>query len=121
MDEYNQREYSRASHFGFEVLVCKDKANWHEARVSDLSSGGLKLHTHKDYEQGETLWFDLIIHGFMSEFTVVVQGSIQRKTKEKKDFVYGIKFLNLSQDIKIRIDENVHNDRPIGKTRYEND
>lgn len=121
MDEYDKRSYSRASHIDCDVKVSQDKAKWRDANVSDLSSGGLKLKTHVEYEEGSVLWFDLCLNGFMSEFEVMVKGIVRHKSRGQTRFHYGIQFVELSPDIKIRIDENVHLDRPVEGGLYNND
>lgn len=121
MQEYNKRDYSRASHFGCDVRVSTDKMRWQNADVTDISSGGLKLMTETEYAAGTELWFDLRINGFMSEFTVQVKGIVRHQAPYRGKYQYGIQFVGLSPDLKIRIDENVHNDRPVGRGVYSND
>ncbi len=118
MDGYNQRAYSRGQHFAYDGTVSVDGETWEKADISDLSSGGLKLVTKANHTQGDELWFDLVIYGFMSEFQVKVPGKICRKTDVAGKYQYGIEFIGLSQDTKIRIDANVHNDRPVEKKEY---
>ena len=121
MDGYNQRAYSRGNHFEYDGAVSVDSEVWEKADISDLSSGGLKLITTADHKQGDVLWFDLVIYGFMSEFGIKVPGKVCRRAELSGKYQYGIEFMDLSQDIKIRIDANVHNDRPVEKKEYMKD
>lgn len=116
--EFNRRSYSRGSHFNCTVHVSLDGIKWHHARASDLSSGGLKLASTVDYEAGQTLWFDLVIESFLSEFKCKTKGIVRRKQVFPNDNMYGIQFMDISDDIRIRIDENVRADRPISGNPY---
>lgn len=113
-----RRVYQRGSHFNIDARVSDDGQNWKEAHISDLSSGGLQLHTDSLLQKGDMLWFDLVIHGFFSEFEIKVKGIIRREIKGDSQHLYGVSFMDLSPDQKIRIDENVLNDRPVGGAPY---
>jgi Tfp pilus assembly protein PilZ len=118
-EQKTQRVYARGDHFSTEVKVSRDGFQWKKAMAGELSSGGLSLFTKNEYQVGDELWFDLKVSGFMSEFEVKTQGCIRRKNRtEEGAFEYGVSFIGLSQELKIRIDENVHNDRPISGGSY---
>lgn len=120
--EYDRRTYKRGTHFSCGARISDDGGtHWQCAEIYDLSSGGLKLKSHNDYETGDMLLFALTIQGFLSEFDLQVQGIIRRKDKVLAHFLYGIAFMDLSMDVKIRIDENVRNDRPVERGYYEAD
>lgn len=116
--EFNRRSYSRGSHFNCTVRISPNGIKWHHARASDLSSGGLKLASRVDYEAGQTLWFDLVIEGFLTEFKCKTKGIVRRKQVLPNDNMYGIEFIGLSDDVRIRIDESVHADRPVMGDSY---
>lgn len=119
--QYNRRKYQRGTHFNLTVGVSLDNLKWYKARASDLSSGGLSLLSEHDYSIGDTMWFDLRIEGFLSEFEVKTKGTVRRKEHFANENVYGIEFIGLPPDIKIRIDESVRADRPVEHGSYEID
>lgn len=119
--DYNRRNYQRGSHFVCSAIVRSEGRGWHAAEIFDLSSGGLMLKSAEEFSSGDQLWFDLTIQGFLSEFSVMVKGIVRRKNTYTNEYVYGIEFLNLDQDTKIRIDENVMRDRPVGRDTYQSD
>lgn len=104
---YDQRAYSRGSHFDGQALVSADGDNWQPADVSDVSSGGLRFTSTAEYAQGDTLWFDLILQSFLTQFEVKTLGEVRRKTAGDGVFDYGIAFRGLSPEKKIQIDENI--------------
>lgn len=121
MAMYDQRAYSRGGHFDGQVLVSTDGDTWAPADVSDISSGGLKLHSNAEYGEGEALWFDICLQSFLSEFEIKTMGVVCRKAPAGGAFQYGIAFKGLSRDKQIQIDENVRNDRPVTGKGYEAD
>jgi hypothetical protein len=121
MAMYDQRAYARGSHFNGSVQVSADGETWQPAEVSDVSSGGLKFRSVTDYPEGATLWFDLVLEGFLSRFEVKTEGRIRRKAVHGSVFRYGIAFRDLSPATKIQIDENIRGDRPITGDGYEAD
>ncbi len=121
MQQYNRRNYQRGKHLHCNVEVSSDNKIWYKANTTDVSSGGLSLQTTQVYEVGDSLQFSLEVESFLSQFTVKTEGKVRRKEIFAKEYIYGIEFINLHQDIKIRIDESVLADRPIGRETYEND
>ncbi|GHU80170.1 hypothetical protein FACS1894191_4770 [Clostridia bacterium] len=122
MQDYNRRNYNRGTHFSCTAKISADEKRWASAKVDDLSSGGLSLESKKDYNVGDSLWLDLHIEAFMiSPFDAKVRGIIRRKQAFPDHMVYGIQFLDLRQELKIRIDESVRADRPVSGGAYEDD
>lgn len=109
-----RRLYQRGSHFYTLAKISNDKKTWKEIGIADLSSGGLQLYTDDLYKIGDLVWFHLLVQGFFSEFEFDVQGAIKREKLHDGHHIYGVSFVGLSEDLKIVIDENVRNDRPIG-------
>ena len=117
-----KRAYARANHFNLTARVSKDKFIWKKAAATELSSGGLELRTKIEYAVGDVLWLDLTVQGFLSEFSFKAEATIRRtKGFIGGEHIYGVSFNNLTDDVRIRIDENVRNDRPAGGDAYEND
>lgn len=121
MDLNNKRAYIRSNDLDDEIKVSVDGNKWKIATVTDISSGGLKLVDAAEYNTGDTLWFDITIRSVLSEFEIMVRGVVRRKALQAGNYVYGIAFVGLSQDKKIRIDESIRNDRPVGGERYHAD
>lgn len=121
MDTYNQRAYSRGQHLNCDARVSRDGTSWVPADIHNVSSGGLKLDSPTEYQKGEVLWFDLVFHGFLSDFEVKAQGEIRHVSQYGASYHYGVAFIGLSPDTKIRIDENVKLDRPVSGGSYHAD
>lgn len=113
MQSNERRQYLRSSHFHCIAKLKTELNGWKDVHVYDISSGGMKLRTTDEHGIGDVFWFDLNIQGFMSEFTVMVQGVVRHKDTSAAYYLYGIEFLGLSQELQVRIDENVRSDRPI--------
>ena len=103
-----RRTYQRSEEFQFEARVSRDNAQWVDITVHDLSSEGLKFETDEQFEVGNAVWFDMKVNKLFVEFKFKAKGEIRRKDKN----VYGASFKDLSSDIKIRIDEVMHNFGP---------
>lgn len=110
-----KRAYQRGDHFQCTARISEDGTHWYETMIEDLSSGGLLFKNHKEYRVGDTLWFDVLVEGFLAEFSVKVQGKVCRVQHTGSQYAHGIAFLGLNNDIKIRIDENVQSIRRWGE------
>jgi len=107
-DGIERRVYKRSEEFSFEARVSKDNAQWMDAIIHDLSSEGLKFQIDEQIDVGDVVWFDLKVTKLFVEFKFVAEGVIRRKDKN----IFGASFKNLKNDIKIRIDEVMHNFGP---------
>lgn len=114
----DNREYQRGEHLNCTVKVSVDGKHYKPGEVSDISSGGLALISTDKYNVGDKLFFELNIESFFSEFLVMTEGKIMRRTDLPEYFLYGIKFVGLSEDMKIRIDMNVVKDRMVESNPY---
>lgn len=103
------RKYKRAKHLNCIVKISADGKKYKDGDARDISSGGMGIITEDKYKLGDKLFFELIIQGFMSEFDAKVEGEVVRIKNLQKQTEYGIKFYGLSEDMKIRIDENIAN------------
>ena len=118
MDAHEKRLYQRGEHFYIEAKTSRDKIRWRDATINNLSSGGLQLLSNEVYEVGHLLWFDLKVQGFFSEFETKVQGEVRNVRRIEDVYAYGVIFLDLSNDKRILIDENIKQDRPVGGDPY---
>jgi hypothetical protein len=103
-DGKERRVYRRSEEFNFEVRVSRDNVQWLDVDVYDLSSEGLKFQTDEQLNVDDVVWFDLKVTKLFAEFKFTAAGVIRRKDGN----VFGASFKDLSEDIKIRIDEVVH-------------
>lgn len=117
----DKREYQRGEHLNCTVKVSVDGKNYKSGEVSDISSGGIALISTDKYNVGDKLFFELLIEGFLSEFLVMTEGKIMRCTALPEYYLYGIKFIGLSEDMKIRIDMNIVKDRMVESNPYTTD
>lgn len=106
----DNRAYQRSEHLNCKIKVSVDGRNYKPGEVSNISSGGLTLISADEYREGEKLFIELNIAGFLTEFLVITEGKILRRTNLPEYFLYGVKFMGLSEDMKIRIDMNIVNE-----------
>ena len=120
-DSTNRRAYKRDSCDRSNVRVSMDGNIWHEATVFDISAGGLKIVTNIIFDIGEDLWFNLDIPEFLSKRQMKIQGTIKRQEEDDEEgmFVYGVSFKDLSEAIRIGIDENILLRERMKKKRIE--
>ena len=110
-ERFDRRKYQRTS-ASCEAKFSVDGRTWTDFNVADLSSGGLRLFIKEDFEIGTRLSFHIVLYGLSSEFVFKADGIIRRKDFAKFYYVYGIGFVDLSQDAKIQIDEMITHMRP---------
>lgn len=96
-----RRTYQRSEDFHCEVKVSRDKERWRDTVVCDLSSEGLKFQTDEEFAVGDTVWFDMNVIGFLTNFEFITEGIIRHKDKN----TFGASFEGLKHDLKIHIDE----------------
>ena len=118
MQEYDMRRYGRGKHFICTAKVSTDCSGWKSTLVNDISSGGLNFVHLLEYMVGDVLWIEMYIEGFFSAFNFLVQGRIRHKTPSGEGFIYGVEFLDLPHSIKVQIDLNVREDRPVSGEPY---
>ncbi len=116
---HNKRAYKRSNHLVCDAKIQKKDGTWQKIDVEDLSSGGAKLYTRYECEENQLLEIDIKVNAFFSEFRVKTIAQVRNKTTLKDGgFQYGVVFINMEKNMKIRIDENVHKDRPIAGNDY---
>jgi len=86
-----------------------DGSRWDEAEVFDISAGGLKIVTNIMFDIGENLWFNLDMPEFLTDRQIRIEGTIRRQETDDEEgmFVYGVSFKDLSEAVRIGIDENI--------------
>ncbi len=114
MQQNEKRVYQRGDHFHCTAKISEDGKKWVKVKIEDMSSGGLLLKSEKEYQKGDTLWFDVFIEGFFSEFNVKTQGEVRRVQHTGTEYAHGIAFIGMDKDTKIRIDENVQSVKRLG-------
>ncbi len=116
---HNKRAYKRSNHLVCDARMKEMNGTWQKIDVTDLSSGGAKLHTSNELEQNQSLEIDINVNGFFSEFRVQTMAEVRSKIVLKDgDFQYGVVFIGMEQNMKIHIDENVHKDMPVAGNSY---
>jgi c-di-GMP-binding flagellar brake protein YcgR len=105
----DRRAYKRDKCHRSIVKVSMDGNRWDDAEVFDISAGGLKIVTNIMFDIGEDLWFDLDMHEFLTDRKIKINGTIRRQETDDQEgkFVYGVSFKDLSEDVRIGIDENI--------------
>ncbi|MCL2637808.1 MAG: PilZ domain-containing protein [Oscillospiraceae bacterium] len=109
MDSTNRRAYRRDICHRSRVKVSMDGSRWDEAEVFDISAGGLKIVTNIMFDIGENLWFNLDMPEFLTDRQIRIEGTIRRQETDDEEgmFVYGVSFKDLSEAVRIGIDENI--------------
>ena len=103
----DKRTYKRDSYFCSDTKVSLDGNIWHDVLVYDISAGGLSFLSNIIFDLGEVLWFDLTIPEFLSQNVMKLKGEISRIEHEGSRFLYGVAFMDISDDVRIGIDENI--------------
>ena len=107
-DVRNRRTYQRSEGFHCEARVSRDKAQWKEVTICDLSGDGLRFQSDEQFDVGDVLWFDLNVTGFLTGLEFVAKGVIRHKDKNN----FGTSFEDLNPNLKIHIDEAMRNFGP---------
>ncbi|MCL2696779.1 MAG: PilZ domain-containing protein [Oscillospiraceae bacterium] len=107
--ETNRRAYKRDICHRSKVKVSMDGNRWDNAEVFDISAGGLKIVTNIMFDIGENLWFNLDMPEFLTDRQIKIEGTIRRQETDDEEgmFVYGVSFKDLSESVRIGIDENI--------------
>ncbi|EJO5346007.1 PilZ domain-containing protein [Clostridium botulinum] len=71
---------------------CNTEFDFFDANIIDISGGGVKLSTKKEIDFGEEIIVNI---PFDKKDNTVVKGKIIRKQKEKENYIYGVKFLDI--------------------------
>lgn len=115
------RSYQRGSHLDLEIRVSIDGIEYIDAKAKDISSGGINLISDIKYTAGDKLFLIIILNGFMTEFKFDAIGVIKHISPYRKGFSYGVQFIGLDEQLKIRLDQNVIKDRIVESEPYIND
>ena len=110
-DVFTKRDYVRTNNFTVSAKISENGGVWHEVKVPNIAAGGLLILTERDYEPGDTLWFDLKID---PRIAIIVPISIKLKGIIKVDRgihddkrMYAVIFSEISDSDQIRLDELV--------------
>jgi len=104
----NRRAYKRDINFCNDGKVSLDGVIWHDAMVFDISAGGMKFITNILFDIDDALWFELEVPDFLSKHEMVVKGKIRRQEDDEQGkFVYGVSFEDMTESMKVSIDENI--------------
>ncbi|MDR2532183.1 MAG: PilZ domain-containing protein [Oscillospiraceae bacterium] len=117
----NRRAYKRDICHRSNIEISLDSYIWHKAVVFDISAGGLKIVTNIIFDVGEDLWFNLDMPEFLSKSQMKIKGTIRRQEDDDEEgmFVYGVSFKDLSESVRIGIDENILLRERMHKKRIE--
>ena len=104
-NDNERRVYRRSDGFHCEARVSRDKSQWLDAKVYDLSGKGIKFQTGEPFHVDEVVWFELNVTGFLTSFEFIAKGVIRHKDQD----AFGASFEDLSDDVMIHIDEATRN------------
>lgn len=105
VNDYDQRRQSTIDSTVCTATISRDKIRWKEVEVSDISPTGLKFYTHRHFNTGETLNFNLNVYSMLSEFNLVVEGRVVRKESNVESNSYVVEFSKIDKKVQIQLDE----------------
>ncbi|MCX7745641.1 MAG: PilZ domain-containing protein [Clostridia bacterium] len=100
-----RRKYQRCYSSICNAHLSTDRKQWLEVDITDISAGGLKFSTYKEYAPDDLLHIDLHVYNMLSEFNVKFEGKVIRHEVVKGQNVYSIKFINVNRSSQIQLDE----------------
>ena len=108
------REYVRTDHWSVIAKISRDEnaEKWIDVQIPNLAAGGLLFLTDLVFENGDELWFDLLIDpmmpGIAGKIPMRAKGVV-RGDRGMKDglHAYSVEFLVISNSNRIRLDELV--------------
>lgn len=105
VDFTEKRKFQRCSKIICKALISPDKKLWNEIEVIDISAGGLKFVSKKEYSVKEKFNVDLTVFNAYSEFNMRFEGIIVRKSTSNNETTYGVEFVNSNKYQQIQLDE----------------
>ena len=107
------RQYVRTDNWSVTASISKDgSAQWHDASVLDIAAGGLLFLTDSSYDKGDSLRFDLSIDPMAPGISQIIQMKVAGTITDDRGIrdgkrAYSVKFTEISNKDRIRIDELV--------------
>ena len=112
MEAPSSRGYVRTDNWSVDAKVSKEKdaEDWIPVGVPNIAAGGLLFTTDNEFEIGDELWISLMIDpltpGITSKIPMTVKGAVnvdRGKTAGKHS--YAIRFIEISNNDQVRLDE----------------
>lgn len=111
-----RRRYQRCSNTVCKTLLSLDKNRWEGIELCDISAGGLKFISSKDFDCEEHLNFNISLYNMLSEFNLRFEAAIVRKETSEGKNVYAAKFINVNKYNQIQLDEVIKSKIVVAKS-----
>lgn len=101
------RNYQRCNVMGEGTLFVKPDGKAYPFYVIDISASGVKIRSNAELELNDEVEIDIRFSGHILEIPLKVDAKVAKKTKTGKEYEYALRFLNLSHQKRVEIDEIV--------------
>ena len=96
----NKRKSARTDLFSVLAKISKDGEHWSDIEIVDISTGGVLFKAASAFEEGDHVWFDLLIKPIMfithTTLNIKTQGEVlDSRPARENSTVYGAKFSRL--------------------------
>lgn len=100
-----RRKYQRFSKTICKASISFDGMGWKDVELCDISAGGLRFSSKRNFEKNAHLKFDLNVYNAFSEFNMKVEGSIINSNAASDKTEYAVKFDNINKYTQVQLDE----------------
>ena len=100
-----RRKYQRCDSVVCKALMSLDGIRWETVELYDLSAGGLCFYSNCIFNENGKLYFNLYVYNMLSEFNIMLEGSILRAERSKGRNIYAVKFENINKYHQVQLDE----------------
>lgn len=100
-----RRHYKRYPGSICRVLASTDGKIWDEIEALDISAGGMKFLSSREYQDNQRFYFNLFIYNMLSEFNMKIEGIIIGHQNLNLGHTYHVKFDRIDKYHQIQLDE----------------
>ena len=116
--ENERRVYRRGTHVECEGRISVDSRNWIDIKANNISSGGMSFKSKIIFAKDDALYCKLTVNHLLTSFSFECNGIIASVQNLASGNLYGVRFVDVDKDMKIRIDENISAITPITRGGY---
>ena len=100
-----QRKYQRCNSIICKALMSTDSMRWENMDVVDISAGGLRFTSCKNFNLQSELCFNIYVYNMLAEFNLRLDGRIVRIDRNRDNTTYAVKFINVNKYYQVQLDE----------------
>lgn len=105
MFDKEKRHYVRKDLYGKGTVFCNMPQIFADFELQDISAIGMQIITNIELNVEDIVNIELILSKYLNEHNFHLEGKIIHKSKNKKEYIYGVKFINLKTHDKVQLDE----------------